>query len=416
MLRLVLVPLVALSLALAGCTGERLPPPPEKNNLDLAHIPDMPRDVEVRFWGDLAPASASEQLAAIRKQIIQRIRDEGVPPNGGKFDVLALSGGGSDGAYGAGLLNGWSERSGWNKGGERPEFGLVTGISVGALIAPFAFLGPDYDKDLERLFTQLDTGSMVQFNIFSAIFGYALGVTDARPLELTFDKIMTSEMVERIAEEHRKGRRLWIGTTYLDAERPVIWDIGAIAASSYPQKRQIIRKIMIASAAIPGAFPPVLLPVEVNGKRYDEMHVDGSVTKQVFVYPTNVDLTKEIVGDVPGMSPGTIYLVRNSKLAADYHPVDPSLLRIVERSLFTLTKALALGDADTVEQQAKRDGWRLLRSSVPPEFDFPEEGFFDQKYMRALFEVGHKRALNGVAWEIVHDPVSVDDPALALAK
>lgn len=418
----ILAPVFAVALALSGCSGERLPPPPEGENLELGTIPGMPEDLEIRFWGDLAPASAEQQLNTIRDQIIARARAEGAPTNEGRYDILALSGGGSDGAYGAGLLNGWSERTGWTEGNPRPEFGLVTGISVGALIAPFAFLGPEYDDELERLFTRTSTRDVVQFNIFQALFGYALGLTDVRPLEVAFDEIMTPRMVERIGEEHEKGRRLWIGTTYLDAQRPVIWDIGAIAASSYPAKRELIKKIMIASAAIPGAFPPVMFPVEVDGESYAEMHVDGSVTRQVFVYPSNIDLKAQLKGRVPGMKFGSIYLVRNAKLAPDYQPVDASVLQIVERSLLTLTKALALGDADMVEQQAKRDGWRLLRTSVPPEFEVPEETFFDPQYMSALYQVGYNRARDGIAWEIVHDPVEVgepveaDAPALALSN
>src|SRR5690606_10533629 len=157
-----------------------------------------------------------------------RIRAEGTAPNGGFYDVLALSGGGPDGAYGAGLLNGWSDRGGWPERAERPAFRLVTGISVGALIAPFACLGPDYDDELERLFTNIRAPDFVRFNIFDAIFGYTLGVTDIRPFEDILDEIVTPDLVQRIAEEHLKGRRLWIGTTNLDAERPMIWDIGAI--------------------------------------------------------------------------------------------------------------------------------------------------------------------------------------------
>lgn len=414
MLRIVLAPVAIVCVTLSGCTGDRLPPPPEAENLELATIVGMPEDLEIRFWGDIAPASAEDQLRTIRQQVQARAAAEGAVPNDGEYDVLALSGGGSDGAYGAGLLNGWSDRGeGWQQNGGRPEFGLVTGISVGALIAPFAFLGSDYDDELERVFTNTRTEDVAELNIFRAIFGYALGVTDVRPLERTFDLILDEPMVARIAEEHQQGRRLWIGTTYLDAERPVIWDIGAIASSPHPDKRELIKKIMIASSAIPGAFPPVLFPVEVNGDVYSEMHVDGSVTRQLFVYPNNFKLSQQVEGKVPGMGLGTIFLIRNSKLAPNYRPVDASVLRIVERSLFTLTKALALGDADTVEQQAIGDGWRLLRTSVPPEFDFPVGDFFDPDYMRALYQVGYNRALNGIAWEIVHDPDEPVEPAIA---
>ncbi|HET7410610.1 MAG TPA: patatin-like phospholipase family protein, partial [Paracoccaceae bacterium] len=354
-----------------------------------------------------------ERLRIVRAQIAARIEAEGTVPDGGYFDVLALSGGGPDGAYGAGLLDGWSDGEDRPGGIKRPEFSLVTGISVGALIAPFAFLGPDYDDALERLFTTTSTADLVNLALFDALLGYTLGLADVRPLEDMLDQIVTPTLVQRIAEEHRKGRRLWIGTTNLDAERPVIWDIGAIAGSAYPRKALLIRKILLASSAIPGAFPPVEFPVEIGGEIYSEMHVDGSVTRQLFVFPSNIALGRQIDEQIPGLDPGTIYLVRNSKLLPDYDPVEPSLLSILERSLFTLTNALALGDVESIEQQAEAEGWRLLSSSVPPEFEFPAEDFFDPRYMRALYEVGYERAVAGVAWTVLHDP---DAPENVLAE
>ena len=415
MLRFFAAPLLAAAVALAGCTGDRGLPPPETPQLELSRVRGVPEGVEIRFWGDLAEASAEAQLRQIRGQVAERIRDEGVAPNGGRYDVLALSGGGSDGAYGAGLLNGWTDREGFTQQAERPEFSLVTGISVGALIAPFAFLGPDYDDELERLFTRTTTSDLVELNLLRAAMGRTLGLTSVRPLADTLDQVLNPVMVQRIAEEHLKGRRLWIGTTYLDAQRPVIWDIGAIAASEYPDKQELIKRILLASSAIPGAFPPVEFPVEVDGRVYAEMHVDGSVTRQLFVYPSNINLGQTVEEEVPGMQPGTIYLIRNSKLAPDYRPVDPSVLRILERSLFTLTNALALGDSEGIQQQAERDGWKLQRSSVPLEFDEPRDGFFDPEYMTALYQVGYDRAVNGIAWETVYDPAVPVAPEVKLA-
>lgn len=414
--RFLLVPLLAAAIALSGCAGQRSLPAPGEAEAGLARIADMPEGVQARFWGDLADAQADEHLSLVREQIAARIRAEGTAPNGGSYDVLALSGGGPDGAFGAGLLNGWSDRGGWPETSTRPEFSLVTGISVGALIAPFAFLGPDYDDELERLFTNTRAADVVRFNIFDAIFGYTLGVTDIRPFEDILNVVVTPELVQRIAQEHAKGRRLWIGTTNLDAERPMIWDIGAIAQSDYPRKAQLIRRILFASSAIPGAFPPVEFPVEIDGELYSEMHVDGSVTRQLFIYPSNIALGERVGQEVGGMRPGTIYLVRNSTLVPDYEPVDAALLRILERSLFTLTNALALGDILNIEQQAQSEGWRLLLGSVPPEFDVPAVDFFDQRYMRALYELGYERAVNGIAWTVLHDPDAPEDQVLAGAE
>lgn len=382
----------------SGCAGVRPLPAVSEAQLELAPLRGMDEDLEIRFWGDLAPGSTQAELKEIRDQFAERVRAEGGPPNNGRYDVLALSGGGSDGAYGAGLLNGWSER------GDRPEFALVTGISVGALLAPFAFLGENYDDELETLFTRTRTEDVVEVILFRALFGWALGLTDITPLELTLDRILTDDMVDRIAEEHGKGRRLWIGTTYLDAQRPVIWDIGTIASSDYENRRELIKKILLASAAVPGAFPPVLFPVKVDGQFHSEMHVDGAITRSLFIYPRNLDLRTEFGKDASGMQIGTIYLVRNTKLEPDFHPVEPSILRIAERSIWTLIKSAGIADVIAIEDQARKDGWVLKRTSVPLEFDAVETDFFDPQYMSALYEVGHDRALKGIAWETVISP------------
>lgn len=395
---------VAALVAASGCTGIRPLPAVSEAQLELGTIRGMDDELEIRFWGDLAPGSTQSELDEIRRQFAARIRAEGELPNDGNYDVLALSGGGSDGAYGAGLLGGWSER------GDRPEFALVTGISVGALLAPFAFLGEEYDDELETLFTETRTEDVVEVILFRALFGWALGLTDITPLELTLDRILTPAMVEGIAEEHAKGRRLWIGTTYLDAQRPVIWDIGTIAASDYEDKRELIKRVLLASAAVPGAFPPVLFQIEVDGELYSEMHVDGAITRSLFIYPRNLDLRDEFNKDASGMQIGTIYLVRNTKLEPDFQPVAPSILRIAERSIWTLIKSAGIADVTAIEDQARNDGWVLKRSSVPLEFDVPETDFFDPRYMSALYDVGYQRALNGIAWETVVSPDMISPP------
>jgi hypothetical protein len=396
--RLIYCLIVAGAIAVSGCVGVRPLPAVSEGQLELATIRGMDDDVEIRFWGDVAPPSTQAELEQIRRQIETRTAAEGQLPNGGAYDVLALSGGGSDGAYGAGLLNGWSER------GDRPEFMLVTGISVGALLAPFAFLGEDYDDEVEQLFTKTRTEDVVQVILFRALFGWTLGLTDVSPLERTLDRILTPEMVERIAEEHGKGRRLWIGTTYLDAQRPVIWDIGTLAASDFSGKRELIKRILLASSAVPGAFPPVLFPVELDGSLYSEMHVDGAITRSLFIYPRNIDLRQEFQEDATGMRIGTIYLVRNTKLEPDFQAVAPSILGIAERAIWTLMKSAGIADITAIEDQARRDGWVLKRTAVPLEFDEVEADFFDPKYMSALFKVGYERARKGIAWETVVEP------------
>jgi predicted acylesterase/phospholipase RssA len=393
------IPLFMLvAVALAGCTGVRLPPALATTTEAKSLIPGYQ---DIRAWGDVAPQDGQAQLATIRNQILARAERERGLPNGGIYDVLVLSGGGSDGAYGAGLLNGWTRH------GDRPEFQLVTGISTGALIAPFAFLGPDYDEELERFYTTTRTADLIELNVLRALFGWALGLTDITLMQVTVDNVLTDEMIGHIAAEHAKGRRLWIGTTNLDAQRPVIWDIGAIASSDRPNKRELIRDVLLASSAIPGALPPVLFTVEVDGEQFSEMHVDGGVTRQLFVYPRQWRLDEQLAQRVNGITLGTIYVVRNTRLDPVNAPVRPNLLDITQRSISTLIKAAGVADIQVIEDQANRDGWALRVTAVPASFDQVENEFFDPDYMRALFDVGYERALAGDPWETVLGPGGV---------
>ncbi len=190
-------------------------------------------------------------------------------------NFLAISGGGENGAYGAGLLCGWTEA------GTRPEFKLVTGISTGALTAPFAFLGPAYDQQLKDVYTTITAKDVLEERgIFAAIWNDAMA--DNAPLQNLVAKYVDADLLAAIAAEHRKGRNLLVGTTNLDARRGVVWDIGKIAEYGTPEALELVRKILIASAAIPGAFPPMMFDVEANGTKYQEMHVDGGANCPAF--------------------------------------------------------------------------------------------------------------------------------------
>ncbi len=199
--------------------------------------------------------------------------------------MLSLSGGGADGAFGAGILSGWSAR------GDRPTFTMVTGISTGALIAPFAFLGPEYDMLLKLFYTTFSTEDLARpLPVGSAISRN--GFFSTKPLREALKQYISAEVITKIATEYRKGRRLIIGTTNLDLMRPVYWDIGAIAQHRSEKNDQLIRDIILASVSVPVAFPPVFITLEAGGNTYDEMHVDGGVTNQVFAYPVSLDLKK----------------------------------------------------------------------------------------------------------------------------
>src|SRR5262245_36168640 len=178
-------------------------------------------------------------------------------------DLLAISGGGDNGAFGAGLLCGWSES------GTRPKFKAVTGISTGALIAPLAFLGSEYDGLLKQIYTSVTPADIaVKRTILAAVNND--GMADNRPLWDLITRSIDETVLTRIAEEHRNGRILLVGTTNLDARQPVIWNVGKIAAIGGPDAIEVCRAILLASAAIPGAFPPSMVRVEVDGTPYEE--------------------------------------------------------------------------------------------------------------------------------------------------
>jgi len=304
---------------------------------------------------------------------------------------LTISGGGADGAFSAGLLKGWTES------GDRPEFLIVAGISTGALIAPFAFVGSDYDDELEHLYTAISTTDIIdRRNVVAALTKDAL--MDSSPLANLLETHIDAELIDRIAELHSQGRRLLIGTTNLDAQRPVVWNIGAIAQNNTTANRQLIRKIMLASASVPGIFPPVRFQVTAgDGEVYDELHVDGGATSQVFLYPIGLrisDAARQV-----GMAETTsMYVLRNGFLEARYKEVEPKLAPVLVTSLTTLIRSQGIGDLYRLYLGAQRDHLDFNLAYIPAEFAFEASEPFDPEYMKALFDFAYELARKGYKW------------------
>ena len=380
----------ALGLCLAvgvvgACTGLapiRVPPPADVH--EQAIIPGLP---EARFWGDdYSDLLVRGEIERIDASLRERWERAGRPADGVPINALALSGGGPDGAFAAGLLNGWSET------GTRPEFDLVTGISVGALIAPFAFLGPDYDHALRTIFTEFGAEDVAVFAPFAALGG-ALGLLDTQPLRRTIRDLIDAPTVEAIAAESRAGRRLLIGTTNIDAARPVIWDMGAIAEAG---EVELFGDVMLASASIPGAFPPVLIDVEAGGRSFSEFHVDGGVTHSVILWPTGVE---RVFPRIPGVAQrGTIHVIQNNQLRPPFTPVDPRLSQIAARSLSTLIRAQTSADLAQIYNAAQAVGYDFRLIFVPPSATAPGTTDFDRAYMTALFEQAETLGRGSIPW------------------
>jgi len=381
----VIVILLAIS-SIAGCAAPtRLAavPADQTENVTALGIPNA------RFWADTqGPAMVREAQEALARERAANpdATGQALPP----AYYLAISGGSDNGAYGSGLLCGWTQA------GTRPSFKLVTGISTGALSAPFAFLGPAYDPQLRAVYTDVSPGDIYTERwLPTAIFSDALSDTD--PLFHLIAHYADQRMLAAIASEYRKGRLLLIGTTNLDVQRPVIWNIGAIAASGRPEALDLVHKILLASASVPGAFPPVMIDVEAGGQHYQEMHVDGGAVAQTFLIPA-------AVGQILNLRSKSItrqrtaYVIRNARLDPEWASTDRSLFSISGRAISTMIYYSGYNDVVRIYFSSQRDGVDYNLAYIGSDFSFPHKKNFDTAYMRALFDYGFKQGVAGTAW------------------
>jgi hypothetical protein len=309
-----------------------------------------------------------------------------------ELELLALSGGGENGAFGAGLLCGWSAE------GTRPVFDLVTGVSTGALIAPFAFLGSSYDPELRNVFTGHSPNDVLATRFFSAaIFNDAMA--DNAPLFRTLSTYVNEAMLADIATAYESGRLLLLGTTDLDAQLPVIWNIGAIAKSGHPRALDMVRRIMLASAAIPGVFPPTMFDVTLDGNTYQEMHVDGGTFAQAFLYPAAVMQSRRTrMLRHEAVLPAIAYIIRNGRLDPEWAAVERRTLSIAERAIATMIAASGYNDVIRIYNNTQRDDIGHNLAYIGSDFTEVLPSPFDQKFMRDLFDYGYQKALHGYVW------------------
>jgi hypothetical protein len=381
---------VALLVQLPGCsTLDRLPAVPAADTT-RAVIPGIPNaryfvDADVKPFGRDAIAAVQREKVHLARTGYQGL----LPP----ANVLAISGGGDDGAFGAGLLVGWT------KTGTRPEFKVVTGVSTGALIAPFAFLGPKEDDTLRSLYTTIGPSDILKQRL-PLVGLFSDGMADNHPLYELISRHINSEFLARVAYEYQeKGRLLLIGTTNLDARRPVIWNMGEIAASKAPQALDLFRRIMLASAAIPGAFPSTMIDVEVNGNHHQEMHVDGGAQTQVFIYPPGLfDTLRHGGGKIPQRE-RSVYIIRNARLDPDWASVGRGTLSVAQRAISSLIQTQGVGDLFRIYLTAQQDGLEYNLAYIGADFTAPHQEDFGTAYMQALFEYGYRLASNGYPWQ-----------------
>ena len=388
--RLIVASTVMLSIALGGCEALLRQPAPT----DRAP-PSLEGFTDVRYYpfnpATPPPASLSD---AYMNEPSDAYQTEG---NALVYNYLAVSGGGSDGAFGAGLLAGWTES------GKRPPFKFVTGVSTGALIAPFAFLGSEYDGTLKEAYTTVSAERLyLAHSMISLLWREAL--TDNKPFREMISKYIDEKLLDRIAAENRKGRRLYVLTTDLDREEPVVWDMGAIAASKSPDRVDLFRKVILASASIPAFFPPVLIKVKIDGQVRDELHVDGGVFAQSFFVGAQIDLRaleRRAHPEWNGKIIHRLYVIRNGRLDPQPRQVDRTLASISAYSIDTMLKASGINDLYRLYLGDLAGELELHYIAIPHDYVPTSLEEFNQAEMLKQYALGLNMGEQGIPWRRV---------------
>jgi predicted acylesterase/phospholipase RssA len=393
--------LLAIGLALGGC-GAVVTRAAAPADLTEAALPlGLPG---LRNWGDIADPAELDAIMQRQAPLLRaRFGADLAAGRTPRLHYLALSGGGPDGAFGAGVLKAWSGS------GSRPEFAAVSGVSTGAIIAPFAFLGSDYDPVLEDIYTTLSTDQVMRRTIISGILeGVAL--TDTTGLANKIAQYVTPDFLARVAAAYADGRNLFIGTTNLDHGRPVIWNMGAIAASGHPGALQLFRDVIRASAAIPIAFPPMFIPVQTaDGRVFDEMHVDGGASSQVMLISPQVPiaaLTRQALGRNLDR---VLWVIMNNRVLAEHAPVRPRIQAIGGAAVSSLIRGSGVGDIYKLYLIAQRDEIGFRATWIPPRTPCVSNEAFDPVYMRCLFDFAGAEFRRGELWSTL-PPYFVQPP------
>ena len=343
----------------------------------------------LRAWGDEVSQPLLDTVAKKNEGIRAAAEAGGSNRSLLEADFLAISGGGDQGAFAAGVLSGWTKR------GNRPEFEVVTGVSAGALAAPFAFVGSDHDGLLRNVYTEVGARDLYTSRGMRGFFPDAL--ENNAPLRKTIEGYATNEFLDKIADGYRRGRRLFIQTTNLDAQRPVIWDLSAVAASDRPDRATMFAQILLASSAVPGLFPPVYFPVlAADGRMYTEMHVDGGVTAQLVFAPPEarvIEIEERIFGSRRKRS---LYAIRNSKVCPEYQAAKPRALPIIARAVRTMIKYQVVSDLARLSRFSEQNNTSFYYCAVPGSLSMSAKGPFDKTLAQALFASGEEIGSKGL--------------------
>lgn len=386
--------LAALTGGAIGCKSSRQArrecPTPATLGMHTRDMVDVAAQAEFSAHADFKQLAARSEV--VRKAALEKAMKERNPSTPFREkNVLSLSGGGSFGAFSAGVLCGWTAR------GDRPEFDVVTGISTGALIAPFAFLGPAYDEQMKAFYTTLEAKDLYKMKPVRGLFRESLA--DNTPLAEKVAEVLTPQVIRELAQEHQKGRRLYVGTTAAESKQFVVWDIGAIACRGRPQDVKLIQQVLLGSSAIPGAFPPQHIPVDVDGRCVTERHIDGGVSKALFIMPPYVPPEARSNDPNTDLAGTNVYFVVAGKLYADQEKIKPIALTLLSKEISAMIYAQTRGDLQRYFTTGMLTGMNYYLTAIPPEYPAPTSSMaFTIPQLTGMFNEGHRIACQGVAW------------------
>ena len=393
-------------LLLTGCGTLLRDPVP----LEAQNDPSIPGFTDIRFY----PLTDVEPMRkAIRQAFLAETPGnyETLADGWRRYSYLAISGGGSDGAFGAGILNGWSAK------GNRPAFKVVTGVSTGALIAPLAFLGSAHDPQVKEAYTTVNRGEIfVERQLISMLWEES--VADNEPLKELVTTYITPEVLDAIAVEHAKGRRLYVASTNMDREEPVVWDMGAIASSKDPARLELFRSVLVASASIPAIFPPTLVKVNLDGKQYDEMHCDGGVFFQSFSIGAVVDLQAlihEAHPDYNGRVVQSLYVIRNGSTTPNRKQIPRGLRSISGRAISTMLKVSGINDLYRLFLSTEHDHVGFYYIALPADYVRSTDEEFNEAEMNRQYQLGYELGADGIPWRRLPPGYVLKDQDVSIA-
>jgi predicted patatin/cPLA2 family phospholipase len=380
-LRITLRFIVAGFICIAGCVAplRKYDPPPDFTRQRLVNL-------------DAPPGAYAQMDPGHVRQVLSQITQPAPPLNGPQYNILVLSGGGMYGAFSAGVLVGWT------KAGTRPKFDCVTGVSTGALIAILAFLGPEYDDKLQT-FATTTTSDRIYTRRRPLSILWQNSLASPEPLQQLINGVVDMNLLHAVAKAHTEGRRLFVGTTNLDTRRPVVWDMGEIATRGDDQALALFRKVLLASCTIPGFFPPVSFDVEVDGKKYSELHVDGGASASLFLRLPELKISEAIEAGRRPLAGSNLYIIVAGKLYADADSVRPRVVAIAGSSLTSLIYSQARGDLYHLFTGSLVTGLKYQMVAIPQDFPVKADStLFDPAEMKRLFDKGSELGRSPSPW------------------